>query len=280
MRVMILGAGGMLGHDLLATKPADISTFPFTRRALDITDTASVAAAVAEVRPDVIINAAAYTAVDRAESERDLAFRVNAEAVGELGRIARDARVRVVHFSTDYVFDGTSTEPYTEDSPTNPMNVYGASKLAGEDALREGQSEFLIIRTQWLFGMHGKSFPKTMWERARAGAATKVVNDQIGRLTATHDLARVTWALIDNRASGILHAANQGEATWYHVAVHVFSSMGRDDLVSPCASSDYPTSAPRPRYSVLSTRRLERFLKAPMSPYRTALDDFLRRLQQ
>jgi len=162
MRAMVLGAAGLLGHDLVATAPPDMTLFPFPRADLDITDTEALAATVREVRPDVVINAAAYTAVDRAESEPEAAFRVNDAAVGELGRIAREAGARVIHFSTDYVFDGTSAEPYAEESPPNPLNVYGASKLAGETALRASGAPCLIVRTQWLFGAHGRCFPRTM----------------------------------------------------------------------------------------------------------------------
>src|SRR5207248_2838342 len=141
---------------------------------------AAVAAALAEVRPDVVINAAAYTLVDRAEAESQAALAVNGAAVGQLGRLAREAKARVVHFSTDYVFDGTATVPYGEECPRHPVNAYGMSKAAGEKNLQSSGAESLIVRTQWLFGEHGTSFPRTMWERARAGSATRVVNDTMG----------------------------------------------------------------------------------------------------
>src|SRR2546430_11106456 len=173
MRVMVLGAGGMLGHDLVATTPPDVTLFPFPRSRLDITHNEAVAKALGEVRPDVVINAAAYTAVDRAESEPQAAVRVNGAAVGALGRMARAAGARVIHFSTDYVFDGQATRPYREDSPTDPVNAYGTSKLAGETALCASGPEHLVVRTQWLFGVHGKSFPRTTWLRARSGLTTR-----------------------------------------------------------------------------------------------------------
>jgi len=274
MRAMILGANGMLAHDLVATAPRDISLFPFTHAQLDITDVHLVAEAVASVRPHVVINAAAYTAVDRAETEQELAFRVNAEAVRELGRIAARAGARVVHFSTDYVFDGKATEPYEEDSPTNPVNAYGASKLAGETALRESRASFLILRTQWLFGLHGR-FPRTMWERATAGLATKAVRDQTGRPTYAEDLARATWALIAHGASGVLHVTNNGGATWFDLAAHIFARVGRSNLLTPCTTGEFPTRARRPRYSVLDTLRLERRLGAPLPDWRCAVESFL-----
>jgi dTDP-4-dehydrorhamnose reductase len=275
MRAMVLGAGGMLGHDLVATAPPGATLFPFTRAELDITATKSLTVAVADVRPDVIINAAAYTAVDRAESEAAHCFRVNAEAVGELGRIAAHAGAQVVQFSTDYVFDGTSSDPYEEESPTHPINTYGASKLAGETALTQSQARFLIIRTQWLFGVHGKSFPRTMWERAKAGATTKVVGDQTGRPTYSRDLARSVWALTERAAFGVLHVANRGKATWFDLAAHIFACAGRSDLLTACVSADYPTAAQRPRYSVLDTTRFERMIGAGLPDWPAAVDAFL-----
>lgn len=275
MRAMILGAGGMLGHDLVATVPATVTLLPFTRAEIDITDVATLAATVATVRPDVIINAAAYTAVDRAETERDIAFRVNADAVGELGRIALSSGARVIHFSTDYVFDGRSAEPYTENSPTHPVNTYGASKLAGEDALRQSEADSLIVRTQWLFGTHGKSFPRTMWERATAFVKTKVVRDQTGRPTYSRDLAGAVWTLAQRRARGMLHVTNNGNATWFDVASHIFSHLGRSDLLTSCLTVEYHTPAERPRYSVLCTSQVERELGTGLPEWRRALNHFL-----
>ena len=275
MRVMVLGAGGMLGHDLVATAPPEVTLFAFSRTQLDITHSDAVAATLGDVRPDVVINAAAYTAVDRAESEVAASLRVNGAAVGALGRMARAAGARVIHFSTDYVFDGQATRPYREDSPTDPVNAYGTSKLAGETALRASGPEHLVVRTQWLFGVHGKSFPRTMWERARAGSATRVVRDQTGRPTYAPDLAAAVWTLIRQGACGVLHVANQGEATWFDVAAHIFGRVGKPDLLTPCVTADYPTPARRPRYSVLDTTRAEQVLGGPLAAWEDAMDRFL-----
>ena len=279
MRALILGAGGMLGHDLVRSAPEDTELHPLTRHDLDITDSAALAARVSELRPNVILNAAGYTAVDRAETERDPCFRVNGEAVRELGRIAAQTGARVVHFSTDYVFDGTASRPYREDSPTNPVNVYGASKLAGEKALEESGASRFTVRSQWLFGVNGKSFPRTMWERAHAGLKTKVVRDQTGRPTSSHDLALAVWALIARGASGVMHVANDGEATWFDVAAHVFARAGRPDLLSACSTADFPTPARRPPYSVLDTRRAEQ-LGGSLPPWPQAVDRFLEELRR
>jgi len=273
---MLLGAGGMLVHDLVATAPAELTVLPFTRAELDITNVTALAAAVAALRPDVIINAAAYTAVDRAETERDVAFRVNADAVGELGRIALDHDARVIHFSTDYVFDGRSTEPYREDSPTQPINSYGASKLAGEHALKQSGANSLIVRTQWLFGTHGRSFARTMWELASCSVKTKVVRDQTGRPTYSRDLAGAVWELAARRTCGVVHVTNNGQATWFDLASHIFSRLGRSDLLTSCLTSEYPTVAERPHYSVLCTSELERELGTGLPAWPGAVDHFLR----
>src|SRR6266566_1308733 len=246
MRVMVLGAGGMLGRDLVATAPPAFRLFPFTHADLDITDQVLLKSRIRELQPQIIVNAAAYTSVDMAEDDRDLAFLVNRDAVGVLASLAAHCGARVVHFSTDYVFDGNVTTPYPEDAPTNPINVYGASKLAGEEALRASGAQFLLIRTQWLFGAHGKSFPRLMWDRARQGLITRVVADQTGRPSYTMDVASATWQLSQRAVMGVFHVANSGSATWYEVANHIFTAFGRASLVSPCGTADYPTRARRP----------------------------------
>jgi dTDP-4-dehydrorhamnose reductase len=275
MRVLLLGADGMLGRDLATSVPSGAALDLLTLDDLDITDSAALGARIEALRPELILNAAAYTAVDRAETETEQAHRANAVAVGELGRLAARAGARVVHFSTDYVFSGNASRPYREGDPTDPVNVYGATKLAGERALAHSDATWLIVRTQWLFGAHGTSFPRTMWQRAGAGEATRVVNDQRGRPTYTKDLAAAVWRLIERGARGVLHVANAGEATWFDVAARVFARAGRSDLLTPCSTADFPTPARRPRYSVLDTTRAERALGGPLPRWEEAVDRFL-----
>lgn len=276
MRVLIFGAAGMLGTDLRVAAPADVSVVALDSGNVDVTDRIQVASALQDAQPDWVINAAAYTAVDRAESERSVAHAVNAVAPAYIADESARRGIAVVHFSTDYVFAGTATSPYREDDPVAPVNVYGASKLGGEQAVLASGAHALVVRTQWLFGPAGKSFPRTMWERAIARVPTRVVNDQVGRPTYTHDLAVATWQLIDQRASGIVHATNGGPATtWFAVAREIFAWAGVESLLSPCTSADYPTPARRPTYSVLSTERLERLLAAPLPDWRDALGRFL-----
>lgn len=274
MNVLLLGCRGMLGADLASTAPADARITAVGIEELDVTDDAAVAAMLDRARPDWVVNATAYTAVDRAETERDVAFAVNGDAVARLARACAARDVGVVHYGTDYVFDGNGTRPWREDDPTAPLNAYGESKLAGERALLGSRARHLVLRTQWLYGLHGKSFPRTMWERASAGQATRVVSDQYGSPTYTVDLARATWTLVERGTTGLLHVTNAGEATWYDVAARVFAAAGRPELLSPCATSDYPTPARRPAYSVLDGARL-RDAGVAMRPWRTALDDFL-----
>jgi len=289
----LLGAGGMLARDLVSQAPPDTELICRTHAELDVTDQAAVTAAIAGTAPQVIINCASYTGVDRAETDRETAFGVNGDAPGFVGRAAVASAHRslltahplVVHFSTDYVFNGRSTRPYPEDDPTDPIGAYGASKLAGERALLESGAPCVIIRTSWLFGYHGTSFPRTMWQRAREGKATRVVNDQVGRPTYTVDLATATWVVIrklitDNRQrSHILHIANTGPTTWYHVALRVFQAVGVPELLSPCTTAQYPTPARRPAYSVLDTSRYEALTLAPLPRWEDALDRFLTELQ-
>lgn len=287
MRVLLLGAGGMLARDLIREAPPGTELIAPARSEADVTDESAMVRALAEARPDVILNCAAYTNVDQAESERELAFLVNGKAPGIIGRAAHrsGARAMVVHYSTDYVFDGQGRRPYREDDATGPLGAYGESKLAGERALAASGAEHLIIRTQWLFGVGGRSFPRTMWERAMSGKATRVVNDQVGRPTYTVDLARATWKVIGKRETGngkgvaLLHIANGGQATWYDVAHRVFGAAGAPQLLSACTTAEYPTPAARPAYSVLDTSRYEALTGKTLPRWETAVDRFLGELR-
>ncbi len=280
MRVALLGAGGMLASDLAALSPPTVTLHALGIAELDVTDDRAVTQVLYEMRPDVIINASAYTNVDSAEDDAELAFAVNGHAPGVIGTAAKAIDAAVVHYSTDYVFDGRAKTPYDECHPTAPLGVYGASKLRGEGALASSGARYLVIRTQWLFGIHGRSFPGVMWDRALQRAPTRVVNDQVGRPTYTVDLARATWQLLETEAFQrteipVLHVANQGTATWFDVARRIFSTCDRSDLVTPCSTEDYPTAATRPMWSVLSTRRYESLSGQPLPDWRNAVDRYL-----
>ena len=294
----------MLAHDLIAEAPAEVDLFTKTRSELDVTDAAAVAAAIGDIKSDIVLNAAAYTDVDGAESERDRVFLVNGEGPAIIGRAVAQLAQRtaaggdrtahssqltpsVVHYSTDYVFGGALDRSYSEDDPTEPLGVYGASKLDGERELAESGARYLIIRTQWLFGLHGRSFPRTMWERATAGKPTRVVNDQVGRPTYTVDLARATWGLVAAGAAdaaeagggSIVHIANHGTGTWHEVAKRIFEVAGVPELLKPCLTAEYPTPAKRPARSVLDTTRYHDVTGDSLPHWEDRIDRFLERLK-
>ncbi len=289
MRVLLLGSQGMLAHDLLGEAPDEVEVLAPPETELDITQETVVRSALTDLKPNVVINAAAYTNVDKAESEPEQAFLINAEAVGIVGRVAAtlgDTQPLVVHYSTDYIFGGSSDRAYREDDETDPLGVYGRSKLAGETELVVSGCWHMILRTQWLFGIHGKSFPRTMWERARGGQQARVVSDQTGRPTYTVDLARATWRLVagdydmpkqpaSQRTSTVFHVSNSGTTTWYDVARRVYVAAGAADLLTACATDDYPTPARRPAWSVLDTSKYERAVGEALPSWQDAIDRFL-----
>lgn len=254
MRVLVTGAAGQVGREIVrlaATMDADV--VGRTRAELDITDADAVRQAVASSRADAVINAAAYTAVDRAEDEPDTAFAVNRDGPRHLAAACRQRGVPLVHLSTDYVFDGTQTGVYAPDDPVSPLNVYGASKAAGEDAIRETWERHVIIRTAWVFSRFDGNFVSTMWRLAGERDRLAVVDDQWGHPTAAADVARV--ALVAARralddVTGTFHVAGAELATWRDLAVAALDSARRavpSIPVDPISTAEYPTPAVRPR---------------------------------
>lgn len=270
-RYLIAGAGGMLGHDLRAAL-ADRDVRALTRAELDITDAAAVADTVRDV--DVVINAAAYTAVDAAEEHEDDAYAINAAGAANLARAAAGIGARFVQVSTDYVFRGDATEPYPEDAPLDPLGAYGRTKAAGERLVREAHPGAHIVRTAWLYGEHGASFPRTMLRLASERDTVSVVTDQVGQPTWTGDLAAAIVALLDADApAGVYHGTNAGRASWFDFARAVFSLAGLDpERVLPTDSATFARPAPRPSYSVLSHAAWGRVGLPEPRPWREALD--------
>ena len=272
-RYLLVGAAGMLGRDLQkAFSARDVTAL--SRSALDITDLAAVRAAVQG--HDVILNAAAYTAVDEAESHERDAMRVNAHGVHNLAIAAAEERVALVHFSTDYVFDGSATVPYREDEKTHPISVYGRSKAEGERlALETNPDRTIIIRTSWLYGEHGGNFVKTMLRLGANGAAVSVVSDQRGQPTWTSDLAEQVVMLLDAGIThGVFHGTASGVATWFDFARAVFELGGLDpQKVVSTRSADFVRPAPRPGYSVLGHDAWRGTGVAPMREWKLALAD-------
>jgi dTDP-4-dehydrorhamnose reductase len=264
-RVAIIGAGGMLGRDLqreAVWRRLDVRAFA-SRRDLDVTDAATVDAVLGSERFDAVINASGWTKVDEAETEKVDAYAVNWGGPANLAWCCKRLGALLVHFSTDYVFDGETAGDYDEDHATNPVNVYGSSKLAGEEAIRSSGVDHLILRTSWLFAPHGKNFVRTILDAARKNTELRVVDDQVGRPTATADLARMTFDLLEQRTRGIVHAANDETASWFELAKAAVAAAALPCRVVPCSSSEQPRAARRPRRSVLDIGRLARIIEAP-----------------
>ncbi len=261
MKILLTGAGGQLGRDCTARLTGAHQVTACTSAELDITDEAGVDAIFRQATPEVVINCAAYTAVDRCEEDKTRCFEVNGAGPGILATQCRAANTRLIHISTDYVFDGNRTvpNPYCEDDATNPLSVYGRSKLAGELAISAAMDNYCILRTAWLYGMGGANFLKTILRLAlsRPKRALKIVDDQFGSLTWTARLATQVEALVDSRETGIMHATAEGFSSWFDGAVFFLRAMDIDADVTPCASSEYPTPAHRPENSILENKRLK-----------------------
>ncbi len=256
MKVLLLGAGGMLGRAVRTAAPAAVSLRAPTRAELELCDFERVTVALSEDRADWVINCAAWTQVDAAEEHEREAMQVNGDAVGVLARAAGHVGTRVLHLSTEYVFDGTLERPYREDDVPNPQGVYGRSKLAGEQALTAVGGRWLVVRTQWLYG-GGPSFVRTMWNRAKVGQASRVVDDQWGAPTHVDELARAIWRLVIEGRDGVWHAAAGGFTTWFEVARAVYAAVGADPrLVTPCSTLEFAARALRPANGRLDTGKL------------------------
>jgi dTDP-4-dehydrorhamnose reductase len=257
MRILITGAGGMLGHDVReAARVAGHEPLALAREACDIADPASVLAAVTASRPDAVVNCAAWTAVDGAEGEEAAALAVNGDGAGHLAAAASAAGAWTVQVSTDYVFDGAKRTPYLESDPVAPLSAYGRTKLAGERAVATAApGAHTIVRTAWLFGAHGRCFPKTMLRLAAERDELTVVDDQIGSPTFTGHLAPALVALAERPTPGVVHVAAGEQCSWCEFAAAIVQVAGRDATVRGIPTSDYPTPAPRPAYSVLRSER-------------------------
>jgi dTDP-4-dehydrorhamnose reductase len=276
VRVLVTGADGQLGRPLVSTLATDpqMSVLGADRKRLDITDPASIAAVMTEFGPDVVVNCAAWTAVDAAEEDEAAATAVNGIAVGRLAQACADNGAWLVHLSTDYVFDGRARSPYPEDALPNPVSAYGRSKLAGEIAVqRELPDRHYIVRTAWLYGMYGQNFVRTILRALAQRGSVDVVDDQLGQPTYAPDLARQIQALIRRRpAAGIFHGTNSGMTSWYGFTRAIAEEAGiPDSAVRPTNSSAFPRPAIRPAYSVLGHGRWADVGIPQMRDWRSAL---------
>ena len=271
MKILLLGSKGQVGRELARSLAPLGHVTALDRTQLDITDGDKIAAAVRAASPNVIVNAAAYTAVDRAESERDLAFSVNAAAPGVLAAQAAKLGALFVHYSTDYVFDGTKAGPYREDDPPHPLNIYGASKLAGERAIAATGCRHLILRTSWVYGPHGSNFMRTILRAARERPELRVVDDQVGAPTTSLAIARATAEVLRHPAEGLYHMSAAGQTSWCGFARAILSRAGIRTPVVAIRSEEYPTAARRPRNSLLDNSRLREAFGVSLAPWEEGL---------
>ena len=280
MKLFVVGADGQLGTDMARLLAPLAAVTALTFQDLDITDRGSLTRVVESALPDVIVNCAAYTAVDRAETEQDAAYRVNVLGARNVAQAAQRVGARVVYFSTDYVFDGTASAPYDEEASTGPLSVYGRTKLQGEQATREANPDHLILRLAWMYGSTGHNFVRTILRLARAKDELRIVDDQVGSPTFTEDVVHQLWTAIEDGCSGTYHCVNTGQASWHAFATRIVHRLGLNVPVIAIHTVDYPSPARRPAYSVLADRKFELEALNGMRPWEDALDDCLLRYRE
>ncbi|MDI9558880.1 MAG: dTDP-4-dehydrorhamnose reductase [Pseudomonadota bacterium] len=275
MKILTTGSHGLLGTNILPVLERSFTVIPYDIEEWDITDRDAGERTIRDIRPDVILNLAAYTNVDECEDCLSLADRVNAEAPGIMAKLCSDHNIKFVHISTDYVFDGEKETPYKEDDETNPTSVYGLSKLSGEKKVLANCPDAIIIRTQWLYGHGGINFITKITKIAREQGVAEVVNDQRGCPTYAKDIADPILLLIEKNRSGIYHVANAGSCTWFDFAREIFSCLHIDVVLKPITSEQLNRKANRPRNSVFDCSRLFRDTGHRMRTWQDALHDYL-----
>ena len=286
-KILITGANGQLGWELgqlAATYPA----FEFVlvdRSQLDLSFPETFEKIIQTIAPDCIVNTAAYTAVDKSETEKELSYTVNATAVQALASICKNLAIPFITYSTDYVFDGEATQPYTISTKVDPVNYYGSTKAAGETMAMEANEDTIVIRTSWVFSSHGNNFVKTMMRLMKERAQLNIVVDQKGRPTYAKDLAIATMKMIEamnagKSIKGVYHYANQGETTWFDFAAKIKAIAGLTCEVQPIETKDFPTPAKRPAYSVLDTSKIEHDLAIDIRHWEDALKDCIDHLSK
>lgn len=285
MKLLITGSNGQLGRELnkQLINRTDITVFNTEVREdtenniipLDITDFDSVMETTRELKPDIIINCAAHTAVELCETDKENAYKINAEGPKNLAIAAKANGAKLVHVSTDYVFEGNGEKPYIETDMVNPQSVYGTTKLAGEKFVQQYCEEYFIIRTAWLYG-DGKNFVKTMLRLAENNTEIRVVSDQYGTPTSTKELAGMILYLMGKNYYGIYHGTCEGSTTWYEFAIEIFKETGKDIKVIPVTTEEYPTPTKRPAYSILENQKLNALGGYQMKHWKDALKEYLK----
>jgi len=275
MKILVTGSDGLVGTNILPYLAKHFEIIPVTEKQWDILDRNLGEEIFHTHRPDILINLAAVTNVDMCEEATELAFRVNAEGAGLIAGLCHKHNVKLLHFSTDYVFDGTSTRPYTEEDTPNPLSVYGRSKFLGENEVMKNHPPSLIIRTEWVYGKGGENFITKVTKIAREKGKVEVVNDQTGAPTFALDLAEPVRSLLTQNRSGVYHVTNSGTCTWFQFAKTIFSILGIDVPCLPIKSADIPWRAPRPAYSVLDCSKFKNDTGLSVRHWREALIQYL-----
>ena len=276
-KVLITGANGQLGKELVELfTEKGFEVYGFGRDKMDITNEVQVQEMISTLKPNIVLHSAAHTQVDLAESEPEQAFSINAYGTRNVAVAAEAVGAKLVYVSTDYVFDGTTDEPYNEFSPTSPLGVYGKSKLAGEQFVRDLHSKFFIVRTSWVYGKHGANFVKTMLKLGEEREKLSVVADQRGCPTYTLDLANAILELVDTQKYGVYHVSNSGSCSWYEFAKEIFEISEMKVQVNPCTTADFPRPAARPANSVFEHMSIKLNNFSSIRPWKEALSSFLR----
>jgi dTDP-4-dehydrorhamnose reductase len=273
VRILLTGRNGQVGWELERTLQSHGTVIATDRTTMDLADDDAIRRVVREARPQIIVNAAAYTAVDKAESEQDLAMRINGVAPGIMAEEAKRLGALLVHYSTDYVFDGSKRSPYTEDDAPNPLSTYGRTKLEGENRIRDSGCRHLILRTSWVYGPRASNFYRIIERKALASEAMRMVDDQTSVPTPAQFLARYTVRLVSEAASGVLNLVPCGMASRYEFALEVVRLLDSSSKVEPARTVDFPSPARRPPYSVLDNRRAQCLLAAAFPDWPSVLAD-------
>lgn len=289
MKIIVFGAAGQVGTDCVtALSSAGYSVIALTRQDVDFSRPDLLAKKINDIQPELVVNACAYTAVDKAEEEKELADLVNHLSVKEMAQACSKLAIPLIHISTDYVFDGSASMPYSEEDPVSALGVYGETKLAGENAIRSIMENYIILRTSWVFGEHGNNFVKTMLRVGAVRDELKVVDDQVGRPTYVGDIVSTILFFVNRYKAekilpwGIYHCSSEGEISWHGFAKTIFTLakeqglIEREPKVLAIPSIEYPTPAPRPAYSVLATNKLNNLMGVPLPHWREGLLHFLK----
>ncbi|MFW5981017.1 MAG: dTDP-4-dehydrorhamnose reductase [bacterium] len=274
MRVLITGGRGLLGRELKLLLEDEYELYSWGKEELDITDSKEVIAKIIELNPDIVIHGAAYVDADGCEKNIDLAYRVNAYGTRNIAIACQQSKSEMIYISSDYVFDGKKGSPYLEFDNPNPINIYGKTKLAGEEFVKSLLNQYFIVRTAWLYGDYGNDFIKTMLKLAKEREFVNIVKDQVGTPTYVKDLVEAIKIILDSKLYGIYHATNDGEASWYEFAKRIFEYSNSQVKVKAVTSQEFVSAAARPAYSVLNNYSLEQGFGYKMRDWEIALEDY------